>query len=169
MLVEPLEEKEVKKGGIIIPDTAKEKPQEGESRRPRHRQGRRRWQEDRVHREEGRQVLISQIRRHRNQSRRRGLPDHARGRHPRHHWLIRVATSNNSTNNYQLNLWQLNNSNSTKPPVRRSSAASRNSRGRQGDPRTKRPQRHPRQEIRLPDHHQGRCHRRQGNRTRRSL
>ena len=29
MLVEPLEEKEVKKGGIIIPDTAKEKPQEG--------------------------------------------------------------------------------------------------------------------------------------------
>ena len=29
LLVEPLEEKEVKKGGIIIPDTAKEKPQEG--------------------------------------------------------------------------------------------------------------------------------------------
>ena len=30
LLVEPVEEKEVKKGGIIIPDTAKEKPQEGE-------------------------------------------------------------------------------------------------------------------------------------------
>jgi chaperonin GroES len=29
VLVEPLEEKEQKKGGIIIPDTAKEKPQEG--------------------------------------------------------------------------------------------------------------------------------------------
>ena len=29
LLVEPLEEKETKKGGIIIPDTAKEKPQEG--------------------------------------------------------------------------------------------------------------------------------------------
>ena len=29
LLVERLEEKEVKKGGIIIPDTAKEKPQEG--------------------------------------------------------------------------------------------------------------------------------------------
>jgi chaperonin GroES len=28
ILVEPAEEKEVKKGGIIIPDTAKEKPQE---------------------------------------------------------------------------------------------------------------------------------------------
>src|SRR5436190_5083468 len=29
VLVEPLEEKEVKKGGIIIPDTAKEKSTEG--------------------------------------------------------------------------------------------------------------------------------------------
>ena len=29
VLVEPAEEKETKKGGIIIPDTAKEKPQEG--------------------------------------------------------------------------------------------------------------------------------------------
>ena len=29
ILVELVEEKEVKKGGIIIPDTAKEKPQEG--------------------------------------------------------------------------------------------------------------------------------------------
>jgi len=28
ILVEPVEEKETKKGGIIIPDTAKEKPQE---------------------------------------------------------------------------------------------------------------------------------------------
>ena len=29
VLVEPMESQEVKKGGIIIPDTAKEKPQEG--------------------------------------------------------------------------------------------------------------------------------------------
>ena len=29
ILVEPIEEKETKKGGIIIPDTAKEKPTEG--------------------------------------------------------------------------------------------------------------------------------------------
>ena len=29
VLVEPMKEGEVKKGGIIIPDTAKEKPQEG--------------------------------------------------------------------------------------------------------------------------------------------
>jgi chaperonin GroES len=30
IVVKPLEQKEVKRGGIIIPDTAKEKPQEGE-------------------------------------------------------------------------------------------------------------------------------------------
>ena len=30
VLVKPVESKETKKGGIIIPDTAKEKPQEGE-------------------------------------------------------------------------------------------------------------------------------------------
>ena len=30
VLVQALEEKEIKKGGIIIPDSAKEKPQEGE-------------------------------------------------------------------------------------------------------------------------------------------
>ncbi len=30
VLVKPIEEQEIKKGGIIIPDTAKEKPQEGE-------------------------------------------------------------------------------------------------------------------------------------------
>jgi chaperonin GroES len=30
VLIKPLEKKEEKRGGIIIPDTAKEKPQEGE-------------------------------------------------------------------------------------------------------------------------------------------
>ena len=30
VLVKPVESKEIKRGGIIIPDTAKEKPQEGE-------------------------------------------------------------------------------------------------------------------------------------------
>ena len=30
LLIEPAEEKETKRGGIIIPDSAKEKPQEGE-------------------------------------------------------------------------------------------------------------------------------------------
>ena len=30
LVIRPLEEQEAKKGGIIIPDTAKEKPQQGE-------------------------------------------------------------------------------------------------------------------------------------------
>jgi chaperonin GroES len=30
VVIKPLDQEEVKKGGIIIPDTAKEKPQEGE-------------------------------------------------------------------------------------------------------------------------------------------
>ena len=36
VLVKPLEEKEVKKGDIIISDTAKEKPQEGGVAAVRH-------------------------------------------------------------------------------------------------------------------------------------
>ena len=36
VLVQPLEEKEVKKGDIIISDTAKEKPQEGGVAAVRH-------------------------------------------------------------------------------------------------------------------------------------
>jgi len=38
VLVQPIEEGEVKKGGIIIPDTAKEKTPGSESCRSRHRQ-----------------------------------------------------------------------------------------------------------------------------------
>ena len=30
VMIKPMEQKEVRKGGIIIPDTAKEKPQEGQ-------------------------------------------------------------------------------------------------------------------------------------------
>ena len=41
ILVKRMEEQEVKKGGIIIPDSAKEKPQEGKVDRGRQRQGRR--------------------------------------------------------------------------------------------------------------------------------
>ena len=40
ILVERHEEEEEKNGGIIIPDTAKEKPQEGKVDRRRQRQGR---------------------------------------------------------------------------------------------------------------------------------
>jgi chaperonin GroES len=36
VLVQPLEEREIKKGDIIIPDTAKEQPQEGTVAAVRH-------------------------------------------------------------------------------------------------------------------------------------
>jgi hypothetical protein len=85
ILVRRVEEGETIRGGIIIPDSAKEKPQEGEVIAvgkgksndegkvfPLRRQG---WRQDSL-----RQVL-----RHRDQDRRRGISDHARGRSPRHH------------------------------------------------------------------------------------
>ena len=68
VLVHPLEEKEVKKGGIIIPDTAKEKPQEGEvvalGTGKRNEYGK----NHRVHRQEGRQSPYLQVRRHRSEN-----------------------------------------------------------------------------------------------------
>ena len=67
VLVEPLEEKEIKKGGIIIPDTAKEKPQEGVVVALGTGKIGRRRQESRVQRQEGRQRAHQQIRRHGNQ------------------------------------------------------------------------------------------------------
>ncbi len=51
ILVEALEEKEAKQGGIIIPDTAKEKPQEGKVIAAGNRQGRRGRQADRARRQ----------------------------------------------------------------------------------------------------------------------
>ena len=70
VLVQPLEEKEVKKGDIIIPDTAKEKPQEGTVVAVGTGQARRQWQEDRIHRQSRRQSPHLQIRGHRDQDRR---------------------------------------------------------------------------------------------------
>jgi hypothetical protein len=49
VLVKPLEEKEVKKGDIIIPEN-REREASGRYRRSReHWQARRQWQEDRIH------------------------------------------------------------------------------------------------------------------------
>ena len=66
VLVQPLEEKEVKKGDIIIPDTAKEKPQEGTVAAV----GTGKLEEDRIHRQSRRQSAHLQIRGHRDQDRR---------------------------------------------------------------------------------------------------
>ena len=48
ILVEAIEEKETKKGGIIIPDSAKEKPHGKHRRRARHGQNGRQRQESPV-------------------------------------------------------------------------------------------------------------------------
>ena len=82
ILVKRIEEGEQKIGGIIIPDTAKEKPQQGKviavgagkikddgKRIAARRQGRR-------------HDPVRQVLRPGDQARRRGVPDHARGRSP---------------------------------------------------------------------------------------
>ena len=93
VLVHPLEEKEVKKGGIIIPDTAKEKPQEGEvvalGTGKRDDDGK--IIEFTV--KKGDRVLISKYGGTEVKNRRRELSDHARGRHPRHHRISLFASS----------------------------------------------------------------------------
>ena len=83
VIVKRVKEEEKTKGGIIIPDTAKEKPIEGEviavgngkvledGKRPQAR------------REGRRPRPVRQVLRHRGQGRRRRAPDPARGRHPR--------------------------------------------------------------------------------------
>ena len=79
VMVKRIEEKESVKGGIIIPDSAKEKPQEGEviavgagkRRKGRaHSAGRR----------SRRSHPVRQVQRHRNQDRRRRIPDPPRRR-----------------------------------------------------------------------------------------
>ncbi len=85
IIVQRIEEGEQKIGGIIIPDTAKEKPQQGKviaagagkvkddgKRIAARRQGRR-------------QHPLRQVLGPGNQARWRGIPHHARGRSPRGH------------------------------------------------------------------------------------
>ena len=82
VVVEPLEAEEKTAGGILLPDTAKEKPQRGHvlavgpgklldtgERRP-------------LAVVEGRRGPLRQVRRHRHQGRRQGDQDPARDRHP---------------------------------------------------------------------------------------
>jgi Chaperonin 10 Kd subunit len=87
VVVKRLEGEEKTKGGIIIPDTAKEKPQEGKiiavgpggrdetgKLTPPRRQGRR-------------PCSLREVVRHRGQDRRRGAAHHGGKRHPRHRRL----------------------------------------------------------------------------------
>ena len=73
VLVQPVEEEETTASGIVLPDTAKEKPQKGKVLAV----GDGKWDEDGEKRipldvAEGDEVLYSQVRRHGHHRRRRG-------------------------------------------------------------------------------------------------
>ncbi len=85
VLVQPIEEQEMKKGGIIIPDTAKEKPQEGKVVALGTGKIDDNGKKIDFTVKKGDKVLIS--------------PDHARGRHPRHHRIIPSLNSQPTTIN----------------------------------------------------------------------
>ena len=82
VVVKPIEQEQTTKGGIYLPDTAKEKPQEGEvvAVGP----GRATDDGSRIPMElgVGDRVIYSKVRRHRVQGRRRRVPDYARERRP---------------------------------------------------------------------------------------
>ena len=84
VVVRRVKEEEKTKGGIIIPDTAKEKPIEATSRR-RQRQGPRGRHRPQARRQGRRPRPLRQVLGHRGEDRRRGAPHPARGRHPRRH------------------------------------------------------------------------------------
>ena len=102
VLVQPLEEQEVKKGGIIIPDTAKEKPQEGKVVALGTGKIDDNGKKVDFTVKKGDKVLISKYGGTEIKIDERKLPDHARGRHPRHHRIIRRSTINQqlSTKSY---------------------------------------------------------------------
>jgi hypothetical protein len=76
ILVRRIEAEEKTAGGIIIPDTAKEKPQEGEVIAVGPRRPRRERQAGRTRREGRRPHPVRQMVRHRDQAERRGPADH---------------------------------------------------------------------------------------------
>ena len=98
VVVRRLEGEEKTKGGIIIPDTAKEKPQEGEIIAVGPGAPRRQRQAHASRREGRRQGSVRQMVGHRGQDRRAGPADHERKRHPRHRRLIEL----NSLNRFSL-------------------------------------------------------------------
>ena len=85
VVVKRIEAEEKTKGGIIIPDTAKEKPQEGEivAVGPGGRDENGKLITDR--RQGRRPRPVRQMVRHRGQDRRRGTPDHEGVRHHGRH------------------------------------------------------------------------------------
>ena len=91
--------KEVKKGGIIIPDTAKEKPQEGKVVALGTGKVDDNGKKVDFTVKKGDKVLISKYGGTEIKIDGEYLPDHARGRYPRHHRLICRLNPQLSTNN----------------------------------------------------------------------
>ena len=81
VVVRRIDAEEKTKGGIIIPDTAKEKPQEGEVIAVGPGRSRRKRQAHPDRREAGQSRAFRQVVGHRGQTRRRGAPDHEGVRH----------------------------------------------------------------------------------------
>ena len=82
VVVKPLEEKEQKKGGIIIPDTAKEKPQEGKVVAVGPGKVAESGERIKPEVKKGDRVLYGKYSGHRSHGGRRRAPDPARERHP---------------------------------------------------------------------------------------
>ena len=144
VIVKRVKEEEKTKGGIIIPDTAKEKPIEGEVIAV----GNGKILEDGTRaeaRREGRRPRpLRQVQRDRGEGRRRGAPDPARGRHPRRDREVTVTPRKRSKRHgCQGN--RLHRERTEPDPRRRQRAGRR----REGHPRPQGPQRRHREELRL--------------------
>ena len=166
VIVKRVKEEEKTKGGIIIPDTRQREADRGRGRRRRQRQGPRGRHGPQARRQGGRPRPLRQVQRHRGEDRRRRAPHPPRGRHPRRH--REVSRARNRREHRRINGCQRNRLHRIGPqpdPRRRQRARGRG----QGHPRPQGPQRRHREELRLADGHQGRRHRRQGDRAREPL
>ena len=176
VVVKRIEEEQKTKGGIIIPDTAKEKPMQGEvlavgpgarnekgdliplgvaGRRPR---------------------AVRQVVRHRGQARRRRAPDHEGKRHhgrarrerrPGQGRLIRRRGSNQHGRQQQMAAKEVKFS--TDARTRMLKGVDHPRRRGEGHAGPEGPQRGARQELRRAADHQGRCDGRQGDRALRQV
>ncbi len=93
VLVEPAEEKEVKKGGIIIPDSAKEKPTEGIVVALGTGKTDDNGKKVPFEVKKGDRVLVSKYGGTEIKLERQGIQDPQRGRHPGHHRITHSQLS----------------------------------------------------------------------------
>ena len=172
VVVRRVESEERTKGGIIIPDTAKEKPQEGEiiavgpGARDESRQAR-------AARRQGRRPHpVRQMVRHRGQDRRRGAPDHEGVRRHGRHRAVQRRQGRPPERSPPKFLNKRNENGSQRRKILRRRAREDAARRRHPGQRRARyarpegPQRRPREVVRRPAHHQGRRDGRQGDRAR---